>query len=108
MGSINREYLSKIRKILATAYHEKENIETGGLLRTRVMGHVLSLGPLSPQVCYFELFQQLLWKLAPVTCILVVILGVAIAKMDFIESYELAKSFINDPADFILLTLYYG
>jgi hypothetical protein len=108
MKSINKEYLSRIMQALRTAYHEKEKSETGDLLRVRVMGHVLSLEPSSPQTAYLELFQQLLWKLTPVTCILVVVLGLVIAKMDFIESYELAKSFINDPADFILLTLYYG
>ena len=108
MKSLKKEYLSRIRKALRAAYHEKENSETGDLLRVRVMGHVLSLDPPAPQTAYLELFQQLLWKLTPVMCGLVVVLGLALAKMDFIESYELAKSFVNDPADFILLTLYYG
>lgn len=108
MKFIKEEYLSRIMQAFRAAYHEKEKSETGDLFRVRVMGHVLSLDPLTPQTAYLELFQQLLWKLAPVTCILVIILGLVIAKMDFIESYELAKSFIDDPADFVLLTLYYG
>jgi hypothetical protein len=108
MESFKSEYMSRIRKVLSVAYREKEKIETGGLSRVRVMGHILSMESQSPEAGYLEMFQQMLWRLAPVTCVLLVVLAVTLAKMDFIDSYELAKSFINDPADFILLTLYYG
>ena len=89
----------KIRKVLTAAYHEKEKALVGDLWQTRVMAHIKSLGPLYPVRSYFEFFERFVWRLAPVVCILLLILAAFFIHMDFISEYEMAKIFFEDPAD---------
>jgi len=106
MKSIERKDLARIMKALVSAYHKREETEVGDTWwRVGVMGHIRSLHPFYPETSYFELFQQFLWRLAPVACVLAVALTVTIIKMDFFSDYELAKIFVSDPKDFILLAM---
>ena len=105
MKSIKKEDLIKLRKALATAYHEKEKAEADELWLARVMGHIRSLGPLYPKTSFFEMFQGFVWRLVPVACILVLLLGAAITQLDIVSDYELTKVFLEDPADYTLLAL---
>jgi hypothetical protein len=105
MKSIPKKDLAKIMRALAAAYNKRDRAEIGDMWKRRVMGHIRSLGPLYLKTGYFELFQQSLWRLTPVACLLSVVLIVAIAKMDFFSDYEIAKIFISDPKDFILLAM---
>ena len=106
MKSIKKEDDIKIRKSLAVAYREKEKALVGELWQGRVMVHIQNLGSLYPKTSFFELFQQFVWRLAPVTCALVFFLGVALAQRNFVSDYELTKIFIGDPADFSMFTLF--
>ena len=105
MKYIRKKDFAKIRQALAAAYSKRDGAEVGDMWKRRVMGHIQSLGPFYFKTGYFELFQQSLWRLAPVACLLSVILIVAIAKMDFFSDYEIAKIFISEPKDFILLAM---
>lgn len=108
MKNINKDHLAKLREILSAAHHEKGKAQVGETWRVRTMGHIMDLGPFFPEMGYFELFNRFLWKLAPVTCGLAVALAVTLSRMDIFSGYELARLFINRPADFILLAMNYG
>ncbi len=105
MKSIKEEALIKLRKALAAAYHEKEKAEVDELWLTRVMDHIRNLDPLYPKTNFFEVFQGFVWRLVPVACILVLLLGAAITQLDTVSDYELTKVFLEDPADYTLLAL---
>ena len=108
MKNISKDHLARLREALSAAHHEKEKIQVGDTWRVRTMGHIMDLGPLYFKAGYFTLFNRFLWKLAPVTCGLAVALIVTLSRMDFFSGYELARLFINRPADFILLAMNYG
>ena len=108
MNNINKDYLARLRETLRAAHHDKEKAQVGETWRVRTMGHIMDLGPLYFKAGYFELFNRFLWKLAPVTCGLAVALAVTLSRMDVFSGYELARLFINRPADFILLAMNYG
>ena len=105
MKSIKKESQMKLRNAFATAYREKEKGEVGELWMARVMGHIRSLGPLYPETSYLELFQQFVWRITPVACVLVLLLSAALTQVDFVSDYEFARMLIEDPADFSLLAL---
>ena len=105
MKSIKKEHFLKLIKVLAAAYHGKEKVETDELWQARVMGHIRDLGPLHPLSGYLDLLQGLVWRIAPVACILVLLLGIAMTQIDFVSDYELAKMIAEDPADFTMLVL---
>ncbi len=102
MKSMKKEAHFKIRKVLTSAYHEKEKAQVGDLWQTRVMAHIKSLGPLYPATSYLEFFERFVWRLAPVVCVLLLILAAIFIRMDFISEYEMAKIFFEDPADISL------
>jgi hypothetical protein len=108
MKSINKEQFAKVMKAFTLAYAGKEKLETGDMWQTRVMGHVLSMGPLYQRVNYYELFQQFVWKLTPVTFVLVGLLGIALVKMDFFSDYEFTKAFVSNSSDLVTLAMYSG
>jgi hypothetical protein len=105
MKSIKKEYLIKLRKAFATAYHKKEKAEIGESWQTSVMDQIRSLGTLNPKISFFEVFQGFVWRLVPVATILVLLLGAGITQLDIISDYELTKVFLEDPADYTLLAL---
>ncbi len=106
MKSIKRRDIARIMGALVPAYYGREKAEIGDMWwQTRVMAYIRNLSPFYSEVGYFELFQQFLWRLAPVACILAVALIITIVKMDFFPDYELAKIFVSDPKDFMLLAM---
>lgn len=108
MVSINKEQFAKVMKALGLAYAAKEKREVGDMWQARVMGHVLSMGPLYAKTGYFELFQQFVWRLTPVTFVLVGLLSLALVKMDFIADYEFTKAFVSNSSDLVTLAMYSG
>ncbi len=105
MKSISNQDMNKINKVLSAAYREKENVEVDELWTTRVMSHIRSLGLQYPRTGYLGFFQQFVWKIAPVACVVALLLGVAIVQMDLAPDYELTKMFVEDPADLSLIAL---
>lgn len=108
MESINNEQLAKVIRALSFAYKAKENREVGDMWQSRVMGHVMSMGPIYARTGYFELFQQFVWRLTPVTFILVGLLSLALVKMDFFADYEFTKAFVSNSSDLVTLAMYSG
>jgi len=108
MESIKKEQLAKVIKALSLAYKAKEKTEVGDLWQARVMGNVLCMGPLYVKTGYFELFQQFVWRLTPVTFVLIGLLGMALIKMDFFSDYEFTKAFVSNSSDLVTLAMYSG
>ncbi|MBN1848619.1 MAG: hypothetical protein JW932_08540 [Deltaproteobacteria bacterium] len=104
MKSMNKENLAKIKKMLTVAYYEKETVEIGESWKSRVMASIQDLRP-SHQVDFIEVFQRILWRLVPVACGLIILLGIAVSQMNLISDYELVDMMFEDPADYSLLAL---
>jgi hypothetical protein len=101
MGPIKKDQ-KKLKKMLTAAYYGKEKAAINERWQIRVMRHVRSLGPLNVKTSYLELFEGLVWKLAPVACLLILVLTIILTKLDFVSEYEIAKAFMEDPLDFSL------
>ena len=92
----------KLQRALTAAYHEKGKPEVHDLWQIRVMRRVRSLGPLNSKTNYLELLEGFMWRFAPVACLLIVVLAIVLANLDFVSDYEIAKAFMEDPLDFSL------
>lgn len=105
MKSVKKEDLTKLLKIFAATYRNKEGAEVGDPWQTRVMGRIHDLDPLQLKIHFMEVFQRFVWRLAPVAIILVLLLGAAITQLDMVSDYAVAEMFMEDPADFSLLAM---
>jgi len=105
MKSLKHQDHVKLRTALASVYHEKENAEVGDLWQVKVMEHIRNLDLYHTRPSYLDRFQRLVWQLVPLACVLVLILGMVLSRVDFMTDYVIAKMFIEDPANYSLLAL---
>jgi hypothetical protein len=94
---------NRLKKTLAEAYYAKEATNVHELWDTRVMSHIRRLGPLGPTTNFLMQFEALVWRFAPVACILIVALAVCMMRIDFVSEYEIATILINNPVEFVLI-----
>ena len=93
----------RLKSLLVRAYHEREKPDVDDLWQRRVMSHIRSLGPPGSGRGYMALFEQSVWRLAPMTGLLVLILIALLLSLDFMPDYEMAKIFIDDPVEFTVV-----
>ena len=105
---MNQKELGDIIGAFKTAHREKEGIHIRESLKTDVMNLVRNEINDDDRVGFFDLFQQFLWKLAPVTCVLALLLGILLSRIDVVSDSEFVRLFINNPSDMSLLSLYDG
>ena len=96
-----------VKAILRKAYREKENVEVGDQWQQKAMRRVQNLGALQPTPSFPEMLEQLVWRLAPVTCLLILGLTVLFAVSDFTSGYEVFQLVKNGILD-LLLDLFAG
>jgi hypothetical protein len=56
--------------------------------RTQVMKRIRRIGPLKPAAGFWPAFEHLVWRIAPVTCLLVLVLAALLMNTDFDLAYD--------------------
>jgi hypothetical protein len=106
MKTTDEKELDNVIEVLRTAYHKKENVHVNNHWESRMMNFIRMKGIKNGHNDFYGLFQQFVWQIAPITSVLVILLGIAMAQMDFLSDYELAKIFLYDPSDLSFFSLY--
>ena len=70
------------------------------------MRHVRSVGPLNATTSYVDLFEQFVWRFAPVACVLIIMLTFCIVNLDLVPEYEVVKLFVEDPIQFSYVQMF--
>lgn len=105
---MNRKEIGNIIGAFKTAHREKEKIRVRDALKADIMDLVRNEIREDYSPGFFDFLQSALWKLAPVTCALALLLGILLSRIDILSEYELVKLFINNPSDMSFLSLYDG
>jgi hypothetical protein len=87
-----RSYVSEnesLKRAFRKAYFAKERAATGETWRSQIMRRVREIGPLESSAGFWPSFEHLVWRLVPVSCLLVVALTVLLLSMgpDFGHDY---------------------
>ena len=95
----------QVKEALRAAYHAKENNgpEVGEQFEAQVMRRIRALGSIHSKPDYLSLFEQFVWRLAPVTVVLIVILAAWVIQFDFASEFEITNIFMDDPIGFNLI-----
>ena len=93
----------RLKNLFIRAYHEREKPDVDELWQMRVMNHIRSLGSVRSGGGYLALFEQSVWRLAPMTGLLIMILVAVLLVLDFMPDYEMAKILIDDPVKFTVV-----
>ena len=105
---LTEDKLKKIKDALAAAYFQKEEAGQNEMGKAGVMNRIRRLRPLSSDKGYLAYFEPFIWRLAPVACLLIIVLSFAIANTDPFFDTEMTMAFLEDPADFSLFSLFEG
>jgi hypothetical protein len=97
-----------LKRALQDSYFAKERLSTGKDWRTQLMKRVRNIGPLGSVIGFWPAFENLFWRLVPVSCILVVALTVLLLSLGpgFAHDYlgtvtaELDKPTLSELLDF--------
>ena len=84
-----------LQSILRKAHRQKENVEVGDQWQQEVMRRVRELGALQPAPSFSEMLEQLVWRLVPVICLLILGLTVLFAVSDFTSGYDVFQLLMN-------------
>jgi len=105
MKPLQRKY-EALKKILREAYFEKEHAEVSEQWQVNAMRRIRSLGPVKSGPSFFVLFEQFVWRLTPVTCLLIIIGAIIFLKLGFFPDYDVLTLFINDTEELSLAQLF--
>ena len=101
---LKERHHTRVKDALTVAYREKERNEVGGTLwQANTMSHIRRLGLLDAKTGYLMNLEQLVWRLAPAACALILIFSVCLLNIDFAREYEMVKLFIEDPVQYAFL-----
>ena len=96
-----------LREILRRAYQERENVEVGDHWQEEVMHRIRELGEIEARPSSLVMFEQLVWRLAPVTCLLILGLTLLLSSFDFISGYDVIQLLMNSTEE-ITLNQFFG
>ena len=105
MKPLNRKY-ELLKKILREAYLEKEHAEVSEQWQIDAMQRIKNLRPLQSGPSFVMLFEQFVWRLTPVTCLLIIVVAIIFLKLGFFPDYDLLTLFINNAEELSLAQLF--
>ena len=96
----------KLRSILRQAYWKKEEIDVGDLSLESLMRCIRKASPIQVLPPFLEMFEPLLWKLAPGLCLFILVLTVLLLTLDFTSGHDLFQLFMNGKEETTLAQLF--
>jgi len=84
-----------LKKILCRAYYEKERVKVSDHWQHGVMRRIRNLGPVEPDASFFIRFEQLVWRLTPVVCPLILILATVLFRAEIVPKYGVFQLLLN-------------
>ncbi len=88
--------MQKIEESLKAAYHRRADYEVDGAWRRKAMLRIREIGPLYSKVSSLGLFEQFIWQLTPVTCLIIAVMGTLIANYGWIPETHLVELILDE------------
>jgi hypothetical protein len=100
----NTNKFDRLLSVLQRVYCSRENVTVGDQWQTEAMRRIRLIGPLNSRTGFVELFEQMVWRLAPATSLLVIALVVVFLVSGLTQGNDVL-TFLNDPEELDLAQL---
>ena len=100
---INNE---KLKNILRHAYRTREEIDAGDLSLDDLMRRIRQAGSIQMLPLFLEMFEPIVWKLAPVACLFIFALTALLLTLDFTSAHDLFEMFMDGKEEITLAQLF--
>ena len=84
-----------LKKIFRQAYYEKEKIPVNDHWQHGVMRRIRNLKRVEPGVAFYLRFEQVLWKLTPAVCLMILCLAVVLYHFEIVPDYSVFQALGN-------------
>jgi hypothetical protein len=89
----------KIRKMLSDAYWGKEDLSIDNGWQDKLMSRIREMGSVPTKALFWPAFEQLVWRIAPVTCVMVVAVTAVLVRLYITTQYnglQLIASYVEE------------
>jgi hypothetical protein len=101
-----KNHEDKIKDAFINAHHGKNPVFVSQDLPQQVMKRIRKMKMDAPVSSYTILFEQLVWRMAPVALCAILILSVFILNTNLTPEYELAQLVGSDPISYDFMQFY--
>jgi hypothetical protein len=102
----DKDAYTRLDNALKRAFRDKEKAKPSEDWQQNVMRHIRSLEPHSVTTNCLDLFEQFVWRFAPVACVLILVLAICIINLGLVPEYEVVKLFVKDPIEFSYVQMF--
>ena len=97
-----------LKGILRQVYQEKEKIDIVDAGPEEVMRRIRKVGVLQPAPSFLEIFGSFVWRLAPIVCLLILVLSAVSLAVDFASGHDVFQVLMNGREELTLIQLFEG
>ncbi|MGD0485978.1 MAG: hypothetical protein ABSB94_02175 [Syntrophorhabdales bacterium] len=96
----------KLKELLGQAYRARERMEVGARWQKSLMARVREIGPFQPTTRFLPTFERFVWRLAPVVCLLALVLIAAFVEIEVASWEDPIQLFVNGAEESMLSNLF--
>lgn len=96
----------KLKELLGQAYRARERMEVGAQWQKSLMARVREIGPFQPETQFLPTFERFVWRLAPVVCLLALVLIAAFIEIEVASWEDPIQLFVNGAEESMLSNLF--
>ena len=98
----------RLKKRLIKAWQHNPDMAISPVWQQNMMRKIRQIGPLRQDIPPILSFQELVWKMAPAFCILLMVIITGMVSMDLSVDTLINESFIDDPVVVIYNGIFWG
>ncbi len=95
MKSIRYEF-DRLIEVFRGVHSEKKEAAVNDRWQLEVMRRIRNLEPAEHRVNFLTMFEEFIWRLSPVACVLLIALAIILMLTDFTSDNEIFSLFLNN------------
>jgi|SaaInl8_200m_RNA_FD_contig_81_603578_length_1946_multi_6_in_0_out_0_3 hypothetical protein len=95
----------RLNEVFKRIYFDKENLVVGEQWHRDVMHRIRNLEPTRPRTEFLMRFEQFVWKLMPVSCLLLMVLGAVVMNVDLFSDGDMTGILLTETDELSLTEL---
>jgi len=104
--SFSKEEHERLKKILQEAYREKEKLPIDDQWQDDLMRRIRESHRVASTPIFLSTFEQVVWRLAPIICLLILALAAAVFSLDISSDYDPFQVLFNGREEFTLFQIF--
>ena len=95
MKSIRNEF-DRLIEVFRRVHSEKEEAAVNDRWQFEVMRRIRNLEPAEHRANFLVMFEEFIWRMSPVACVLLIALAIILMLTDFTSDNEIFSLFLNN------------